>query len=325
MTSLESLRQLFESYLKNKNQFEGHEKLYDPIVYTLSQGGKRIRPLLTLLGYSLYDNDVKKTLPAALCVEYFHNFTLIHDDIMDDAALRRGLPSVPRKYGLNTGILSGDVLMVLAYQELQSLSSPSIVTQSLKLFSSTAKLVCEGQQRDMDFENASEITLDQYIQMIKEKTAVLMGCALQLGAIVAGASLDYQMMLYNFGIQSGIAFQIQDDILDLYGDQQKVGKCIGGDIIQNKKTCLYILAMCYGGSHERQRLQDIYGGNHLNDDEKIKTVSGIFETIGVLDYANNLKADYLKAAWTSLEKSGGNSKVRAAIKKLAESLIMRDS
>ena len=225
------------------------KNLYEPIRYILSLGGKRLRPVLTLMSAEVFDVDCKKALAAATAVEVFHNFSLIHDDIMDDAPLRRGNETVHQKWNINTGILSGDAMLILAYQYFEEYE-PSIFRELAKLFSKTALEVCEGQQYDVDFETRDDVTISEYLKMIEYKTAVLVGAAMKMGAIVAGTSEENANSIYDFGLNLGIAFQLQDDYLDAFGNPETFGKQVGGDIIENKKTYLYLKAVAFSNEKE---------------------------------------------------------------------------
>jgi geranylgeranyl diphosphate synthase type II len=237
MHAISEYQQEFLSYLDNQNRTREPKNLYEPIDYILRLGGKRMRPVLTLMATEVFDVDFRKALPAATAVEVFHNFSLVHDDIMDDAPLRRGKETVHEKWNLNTGILSGDAMLILAYQYFESYE-PTIFRDLAKLFSKTAIEVCEGQQYDVDFETRDDVTISEYIKMIEYKTAVLVGAAMKMGAIIAETSEEHANLIYDFGLNLGIAFQLQDDYLDCFGNPETFGKQVGGDIIENKKTYL---------------------------------------------------------------------------------------
>ena len=243
MRSLSQLQELFQKYISDNQFSDTPTELYDPVNYILSLGGKRLRPILLLMAYNLFKTDVEKALPAAFSVEVFHNFSLMHDDIMDKAPLRRGKPAVHIKYNESTGILSGDVMLIYAFKYLMKLEDQNSLLEIIKLFNQIAIDVCEGQQFDMNFENRTEVTIDEYINMIGLKTAALLAGAMKMGALIAGASDKDAQLLYDFGKNVGIAFQLQDDILDTFGDPEKFGKKVGGDIAQNKKTYLALRAM----------------------------------------------------------------------------------
>lgn len=254
-------------------------QLYEPIKYILSLGGKRIRPVLTLLTADFFGGDYQKAMNAALALELFHNFSLIHDDIMDKAPLRRGRQTVHEKWDVNTGILSGDSMLILAYQLFESYE-PILFRELAKLFSKTAIEVCEGQQYDVDFETRDDVSIPEYIQMINYKTAVLVGAAMKMGAIVASAPETSRNQVYEFGRNLGIAFQLQDDYLDAFGNPESFGKQVGGDIISNKKTFLYLTALEQGSPEDVQTLRHLFSVDPRDTSDKVKTVTSIFETSG---------------------------------------------
>jgi len=273
MQSSSQLQSLFNEFLQ-KNEFDQQpEGLYDPINYILKIGGKRVRPVLLLLGCNLFDEDVDKALSAAFSIEVFHNFTLLHDDIMDEAPLRRGKPTVHSKYGQNTGILSGDVMLVYAYKYLTQYASHSNFAEILKTFNQVAIGVCEGQQHDMDFETRDDVTINEYLKMIEQKTAVLIAGGLKMGALIGNASIENADCLYEFGRNIGIAFQLQDDILDTFGDPEKFGKKVGGDIVQNKKTFLVLKTLELADEQNRDQLAKIMNTPTTNDNQKIELVN----------------------------------------------------
>jgi len=279
MISLENYRTTFLNHLSESINKKEPQNLYEPISYILSLGGKRLRPILTLMSCELFNTPHSKALDAALAVELFHNFSLIHDDIMDNAPLRRGQETVHEKWDVNTGILSGDAMLILAYQLFENYE-PNTFQQLAKLFSKTALEVCEGQQYDVDFEERERVSLEEYLHMINFKTAVLVGASMQMGAIVAGASEKCQHAIYEFGRNLGIAFQIQDDYLDVFGDPQSFGKQVGGDIISNKKTYLYLTAKKDATAANQEELNHLYSINPKNAADKIEAVTQIFVSSG---------------------------------------------
>jgi geranylgeranyl diphosphate synthase, type II len=269
--------------------------LYVPVSYSLGVGGKRLRPVLLLTSFNLFSDEIEKALPAALAIEVFHNFTLLHDDIMDKAEVRRNKPTVHMKYGGNTAILSGDAMAFLAYRYLTE--SPSgRFSEVVDLFTATALEVCEGQQFDMDFEARAEVTELEYLEMIRLKTAVLLGCSLKAGGLLADAPGDTVNMLYDLGIYLGMAFQIQDDCLDVFGTQQAFGKMIGGDIIAGKKTYLLVKALEKAGQNQKHELEDLLRNADLDPKEKINAVVDIYHQIGIKEFAEEKIKFYFNEA-----------------------------
>jgi len=266
----------FLSYLESKQWIHEPKNLYESIDYILKLGGKRIRPVLTLMAADIFSSDFKKALPAALAVEVFHNFTLIHDDIMDAAPLRRGKATVHEKWDTNTGILSGDAMLILAYQYFENYE-PIVFQKLAKLFSKTALEVCDGQQLDVDFETRNDVTIPEYINMIRLKTSVLVAAALKMGAIVAEANNENANLIYDFGLNLGLAFQLQDDYLDTFGDPETFGKQVGGDIIENKKTYLYLKALEVATEDDKGKLAYLYRKKLADSTDKISDVKRIFE------------------------------------------------
>ena len=275
--------------------------LYEPIRYILSLGGKRLRPILTLMASEVFDVDCIKALPAATAVEVFHNFSLIHDDIMDDAPLRRGNETVHEKWNINTGILSGDAMLILAYQYFEEYE-PTIFRELAKLFSKTALEVCEGQQYDVDFETRDNVTIPEYLKMIEYKTAVLVGAAMKMGAIVAETSVENANSIYDFGLNLGIAFQLQDDYLDAFGNPETFGKQVGGDIIENKKTYLYLKAMEFASANEKEQLLHLFSIQPSDNTDKINSVKEIFNQTGASEATQKAIQNYTFKAFETLEK-----------------------
>jgi geranylgeranyl diphosphate synthase type II len=265
---------LFSNYLNKNNDISEPKSLYEPMQYILDLGGKRIRPVLALISAEGFGGKVQDALSAAMAVEVFHNFTLLHDDIMDHAQLRRGKPTVHKKWNVNTAILSGDVMVIKAYHYLENYE-PNTFKSLTQLLTKTAIEVCEGQQYDMDFEIQKEVTLPHYMEMIRLKTAVLLGASMQMGAIVAKASQENQQKIYDFGQQIGLAFQLQDDFLDTFGKVETFGKQIGGDIIENKKTWLYLKTLELADEQDTLELKRLYTTN-LTEPSKIEQVKSFF-------------------------------------------------
>ncbi|GGH22931.1 polyprenyl synthetase family protein [Sphingobacterium alkalisoli] len=300
------------------------DNLYDPIRYMLSLSGKRIRPLLVLLGADLFNiNNINDALPASLAIEYFHNFSLIHDDIMDNAPLRRGQVVVHKKWNENIAILSGDALLVKAYEQLAS-AKAEYIPELLRIFNKLALEVCEGQQYDMDFERIDSVTEDQYIEMIRLKTSVLLGGALEMGAVIADAIPSDRTHICNFGVNLGIAFQLQDDILDIYGDPSTFGKQIGGDIIANKKTILYILLKPkLVEIDDIQEFEKLLTDKDVESDEKVRRMKNLYQKYHVVEEASRLKEKYTHLAYKSLEKIGVNESQKKELYSLADNLMRR--
>ena len=273
------LLEMFERHISQLSLPDDPSMLYNPIRYALEEGGKRMRPVLTLMAYNLYADDVERALPAAMAVEIFHNFTLLHDDIMDNAAVRRGRPSVYAKWGNNVAILSGDVMLIEAYKQLQGIADEHL-PQVLARFNTMSSQVCEGQQYDMDFENRQKVAVVEYMNMIELKTAALLSGSMTIGAILAGASDSDVNKLYRAATEVGLAFQLQDDLLDSYGDE-RLGKKIGGDILEGKKTYLMIISLSHASEQQREVLRTTHLRNDLTDEQKIATVKAIYDELGV--------------------------------------------
>ena len=266
---------MLEEGLKKVSLGSKPDTLYDPVKYILDIGGKRVRPVLALMACSSFDSNPNLALKAALSIELFHNFTLIHDDIMDSANTRRGKETVHKKWGVNSGVLSGDVMLIMAYQLLENYDSKTYLELN-KLLNKTAKQVCEGQQMDMDFELKSNVEFEEYIKMIEFKTAVLLGCSLKMGAIIADASKEDQEFIYQYGINLGLAFQFQDDYLDTFGQQNKVGKKIGGDILENKKTVLFHMAIANSNKFQKEKILELYSSKENSSEDKINKITSLF-------------------------------------------------
>lgn len=299
MHSIEQLARLTEESLQSMDMPQTPAGLYDPARYILEAGGKRIRPLLTLLGAQVFSDEIEPVIPIALAMEVFHNFTLVHDDIMDAAPTRRGRPTVHIKWNVTTGILSGDVLLIQAYH-LLSKAPAQTLPALLNMFNTTAREVCEGQQEDMDFEQREAVSVADYIQMIANKTSVLLGCCLYCGAIAAGATEQDAQLLYEAGLKLGISFQIQDDILDAWGDAQQFGKQPGGDIIQNKKTILTLTAMALADENDLATLTHAYNTPTTDAATKVAEVLRLYAKYDVRAIAEQQMAMYYEEARVAL-------------------------
>lgn len=296
--------------------------LYEPIRYILSLGGKRMRPVLTLMSAEIFNTDCSKALSAATAVEVFHNFSLIHDDIMDDAPLRRGNQTVHEKWDINTGILSGDAMLILAYQYFENYE-PTVFRALAKLFSKTALKVCEGQQYDVDFETRNDVSILEYLKMIEYKTAVLVGAAMKMGAIVAETSEENADLIYDFGLNLGIAFQLQDDYLDAFGDPETFGKQVGGDIIENKKTFLYLKAMEFATASEKEQLTHLFTIQPQDPADKINLVKEVFVSSGASLATQEAIKDFTFEAFKTLEKMNIETDKKLILKAFGENLMQR--
>lgn len=294
--------------------------LYEPIKYIMSLGGKRIRPVMVLMATELFTDEVTKALDVALAIETFHNFTLVHDDIMDNAPLRRGKQTVHEKWGVNNAILSGDVMMVESNKHLSKVDL-NVLKPVLDTFNQTAQGVCEGQQLDMEFESRDDVSIEEYIEMIRLKTAVLLGGAVKLGAIVGGADEKNAELLYQFGENLGIAFQLQDDILDVYGDPEKFGKQVGGDIIANKKTFLHLNAKALINAEET----NILLGNHESAEQKVAAVTALYNSHGIKDLSNAKMEEYLTKAYKALADLTVDDNRKINLRELTKQIMERES
>jgi geranylgeranyl diphosphate synthase, type II len=324
LTIVTQYARLIEQEIKKQKFGKRPTSLYEPIRYLMALGGKRMRPLLTMLAYSLFKDDVKKVVPFAAAVETFHNFTLMHDDIMDNAPLRRGNSTVHEKWNINTAILSGDVMLVKVYDMLLQLDSDKLKT-ILKLFNQCAAEVCEGQQWDMEFETLPVVTEAQYLNMIKLKTAVLLGFSLELGATLADAPKEDCIALREFGINIGIGFQLKDDLLDAYADPKKFGKQVGGDILANKKTYLLIKALEKAKGKQRKELQTWLEASKFSATKKVMGVKGIYDALNIPALAEKKVNLYFAKGFKRLDHVTCAPERKATLRKFAEDLIARQS
>lgn len=312
----------FLAFMESNTWVREPKNLYEPIDYILQLSGKRIRPMLTLMACDIFLNEYKKALPAALAVEVFHNFTLVHDDIMDDAPLRRGKKTVHEKWNLNTAILSGDAMLILAYQFFENYE-PETFQQLAKLFSKTAIEVCDGQQLDIDFETRNDVTIDEYIEMIRLKTSVLVAAALKMGAIVAQSPEVDADLLYQYGLNLGLAFQLQDDYLDTFGNPETFGKQVGGDIMENKKTYLYLKALELAGDDDKQRLLFFYRQKLDDNSIKVNEVKRIFERYDIPFLIQDLVKKYTSSSFDSIEKMDISKESKGKLRAFGEHLMAR--
>jgi len=321
MLTVNQYREVFVQYLKKFPINREPSNLYDPVSYILTLKGKRLRPILTLMATDIFSNSYKAGLDAALAVEVFHNFSLVHDDIMDSAELRRGNKTVHKKWNVSTGILSGDVMLIQAYQLFENYEGEVFVDLA-KLFSKTAIEVCEGQQYDVDFETRDNVKTSDYLKMITYKTAVLLGASMKMGAIIARASKEDQNKIYDFGKYLGIAFQLQDDYLDAFGDETKFGKKIGGDILENKKTYLYLKAIEFLSEDKKNQLIGLYANNNSSE-EKIKTTKALFKESGSVDYTVKEIKKYTNSAFEILESLNISAEKKKLLYEFGNSLMDR--
>ena len=306
MKSIQELSALITDELGRVEYPKTPSLLYEPIDYILALGGKRMRPILVLMAHQLFDKNIEKAISPALAIEVFHNFTLLHDDIMDKAPLRRGQKTVHEKWNTNVAILSGDTMLVQAYQLMTDVEQ-NIVKQVLKVFSKGAIEVCEGQQWDMDFESQKKVSISDYLKMIEYKTAVLLGAALQIGGITAGASANEQNHLYSFGKNMGIAFQLKDDLLDAFGAPETFGKQVGGDIMANKKTYLYLKALALADGTQRRNLEQYFSTNDTSE-AKVEAVKSIFITLDIHQLTSDLMKEYHSKAMNHLDAIESDNK-----------------
>lgn len=300
--SSKEIQERIHAYIGALDYVRDPKGLYDPIEYVLAMGGKRLRPVLLLMAYNLFKDDVESIYPQAAAIETYHNFTLLHDDLMDKADMRRGKPTVHRKWNENTAILSGDAMLILAYRFMMRECPLQYVHEVMDVFTRTALEVCEGQQWDMEFEKRMDVTVPEYIEMIRLKTSVLLAGALQIGAILGGASQEDAKKLYDFGIKSGLAFQLQDDYLDVYGDPAVFGKKIGGDILCNKKTFMLITALKEADGDTRAELERWITAGTYDPSEKIAAVTSIYNKVGVGDICREQIGRYYEEGIALMEQ-----------------------
>lgn len=320
---LQAFTDLINNEIENLPLHGKPEELYEPIRYILQLGGKRLRPLLALLAYSLYKEEVKDIIKPAVAVEVFHNFTLMHDDIMDQAPLRRGRETVHQKWNNNIAILSGDVMMVKVYELLLEIE-PALSKKVIGAFNKCAAEVCEGQQLDMNFEEISSVSEDEYLNMVELKTAVLLGFSLKMGAQLGGADEFSCQLLYNFGKNMGIGFQLKDDLLDVYADDTKFGKLLGGDIIANKKTFLLIKALQEAKGSDKSELENWLQKDHFEPSEKVAAVRAIYDNLNVKKITENRVQEFFSKGLESLQKLKVKDEKKSILNSFANYLINRE-
>jgi len=322
MKDFNSYIKYFEKHLNIQRFDNDPAELYEPIEYTLLLSGKRIRPVLTLMACELFDGDIENALPQAIAIELFHNFTLIHDDIMDNAPIRRGKKTVFKKWNSNIAILSGDTLFALAYQYVQ-LADKNILPEILSVFNKTAIEVCEGQQYDLNYEEKTEVSVDEYVKMIKLKTAVLFGTSLKIGSLIGGATEADAKHLYDFGLNIGIGFQLKDDLLDTFGDENIFGKKTGGDILSNKKTYLYLHALEVASKQEKKLLISLYNPSN-KDKDKVEKVKTIFNRLKINQAATKEIDKYFEKGIRYLDKVDAPKANKEKLLEVAHKMINRE-
>ena len=315
--------ELIQHYIDSLPYERKPESLYEPIKYVLSLGGKRIRPMLMLMSYALYKDDVESILPQAIGLETYHNYTLLHDDLMDNADVRRGMPTVHRKWDANTAILSGDSMLVLAYQRMQNCPADKLPAV-LDVFTTTALEIGEGQQYDMEFETRNDVREEEYIEMIRLKTSVLLACATKIGAIMADAPKEDVDNLYRFGERMGLAFQLQDDFLDVYGDPKVFGKAIGGDITSNKKTYMLINAIGKADGEDKVTLMKWIDAKDFDREEKVKAVTAIYTKLGIDIMAKAKMEEYYAEALEALAKVSVPEEKKVQLRDYAAKMMKRE-
>lgn len=321
MKTADELLQLINRYLDSLPYDRKPASLYAPIKYVLSMGGKRIRPTLMLLAYNLFKDDPEKILSSACALETYHNYTLLHDDLMDNADVRRGQPTVHKKWNANLAVLSGDSMLVLAYQRMTECDSH--LAEVLRLFTETALEIGEGQQMDMEFETRNDVCEEEYIEMIRLKTSVLLACAMKIGALLGDAPADDADNLYRFGEKIGLAFQLQDDYLDVYGDPAVFGKAIGGDIVSNKKTYMLINAFNRADNAQRAELERWIRATDFDRREKVKAVTGLYDEMGIDRLAQQKIAGYFNESKTYLDRVGVSDERKSELMRYAQRMMKR--
>ena len=324
MKKLEDLQGIISEAVTNMAFPESPAELYEPISYILSLGGKRMRPALLLMACDLFGGDIEAAIPPALAIEVFHNFTLMHDDIMDNAPLRRGKTTVHERWNQNVGILSGDVMLVQGYKLMMQVED-RLLRPILDIFNTTAIGVCEGQQFDMDFEKRDDVSIDEYLNMIRLKTAVVLGGALKIGALIGGAALKDAELISSFGEHLGIAFQLQDDILDVYGDPEKFGKQVGGDIISNKKTYLLIKALELAKDKQLTELENWLSLKQFDNEEKVSAVTEIYNQLNIRQYAEEAMQYYADNAFEALNAINLPEEHKQYLHDFADGLLVREN
>lgn len=324
MKHIQQYQAAFLEYLATHTFTQNPKGLYEPIDYILNLGGKRMRPVALLMSYAVFKDDFQTALPAAYAIEIFHNFTLVHDDVIDDAPLRRKKPTVHEKWNLNTAILSGDVMLVYAYEYLLKTDDKDCLDEVIKAFNKAAIEVCEGQQYDVDFETQENVTIGEYLKMIELKTSVLLAAAMKIGALVAGSSMKNANHLYEFGKNMGIAFQLQDDYLDTFGDPEKFGKKVGGDIAKNKKTFLILKALEVAKTDEKDHLLKLMSDKVIDENTKISEVTALLRALDIPALTRAKKNEYQTLAFDHLNALQVEEDRKAPLIELANMLLDRE-
>ena len=314
---------IFENFLKKEIDYDNPKNLYEPVKYLLDSGGKRLRPLITLFVSDLFTGNITNALSASAALEIFHNFTLAHDDIMDNSIMRRGKKTINSKWDNNTGILSGDVMLIISYEILNKYDDSKYILLCKQL-TQTSRLVCEGQQNDMDFSLKKDVLEDDYFKMIENKTAVLIGCSFMFGGIVSDLNTKDITILYEVGKNLGIAFQLEDDLLDCFGDQAKFGKKIGGDIIEQKKTLLFIFTQAKLNGDQRVEFENVFFSNKIDDLEKINSIKTFYKSSGAIDYLKNKVEQYSANAKNLINDLQIDSGLKLKLNNFSEKLLNRE-
>ena len=314
---------IFEDYLKKELKYNKPKNLYKPVKYLLESGGKRLRPIIALYVSELLGGKISDSLPAAAALEIFHNFTLAHDDIMDNSMLRRGKKTINSKWDNNTGILAGDVMLIISYEILNQYQDSKYIHLSKKL-TEISRLVCEGQQADMDFASKNDITENEYFEMIKNKTAVLIGCSYMFGGIVAETNTSNTDLLYKIGLNLGIAFQLEDDLLDCFGDQEKFGKKTGGDIIEKKKTLLFIYTHSQLELDKKSEFENIFYSSDLQESEKITSIISFYENSGAVNYLKNKVKKHFNKAESLINDLQIDNDIKIKLNQFSKTLLNRE-
>lgn len=323
MHTIPELTDIINKKIETIDVYREPHELYDPISYTLEGGGKRLRPVLMMMICEMYGGELKDAINPALGIEIFHNFTLLHDDIMDEAPIRRGRETVYKKWNNNVAILSGDTMFAIAYDYVRQ-TRPELVPEIMRIFCRTSIEVCEGQQYDMNFETEDDTTIPEYLNMIRLKTAVALAASMEIGVALASASKEQMDIIYQFGEMLGMAFQLQDDLLDTFGNQAKFGKKIGGDILANKKTYIYLKALEIATPQQKEVLRNLYMSKNHNPDEKIRLVKEIFTDLNIPEIANVVINDYFDKAMDCYEKLSPSEEKKGVLKDFAYMILKRD-